>query len=249
MTTATVSLPRIGVPRLIAVELRKMVDTRAGFWLLLAIQLISAAVVTGLLVAGRQDEQDFADFFTVSLWVTSVLLPVLGILAVTSEWSQRTGLTTFALVPRRQRVIVAKLVAAAGLTLASVAVCVMLAAAGNVISGGSWALGLDGVGRGVLWALLAMSMGFGFGLAFMNSALAITLYFILPTAWTVLADGIQALAKPAEWLDMDRAGEPLLDSSLAMTGTDWAQIATAVGLWGGLFLVAGAWRLRRTELK
>ena len=44
--------------------------------------------------------------------IMSLILPVLGILLVTSEWSQRTGLTTFALVPQRERVIVAKLIGA-----------------------------------------------------------------------------------------------------------------------------------------
>jgi ABC-2 type transport system permease protein len=249
MTTATVSLPRIGVPRLIGVELRKMVDTRAGLWLLVAIQLLAATAVVGLLVAGKQNEKDLADFLLVTLWVTTLLLPVLGILAVTSEWTQRTGLTTFALVPQRQRVIVAKFVAAASLTLVSVAVCLLLATVANVISGGSWALGLDGIGRGVLFALLTMSMGFGFGLTFMNSALAITLYFVAPTIVLVLGDAIDALAKPVQWLDMNRAGEPLLNSSAAMTGTDWAQIGTAAALWVGVFAVAGAVRLRQTELK
>ena len=40
----------------------------------------------------------------------SLLLPVMGILLVTSEWSQRTDMTTFALEPHRSRVIMAKLV-------------------------------------------------------------------------------------------------------------------------------------------
>jgi ABC-2 type transport system permease protein len=249
MTTAAVTFPRIAFPRLSAVELRKMVDTRAGVWLLLVIQLVAVAAVSALLVAGNAEEQDFADFFTVSLWVTGVLLPVLGILAVTSEWSQRTGLTTFALVPQRERVIGAKLVAAAILTLVSVAVCLLVATLGNLVSGGSWSFGLDGAGRGALYGLLAMAGGFALGLTFLNSALAITLYFTVPTAWTALGDGISALAQPAEWLDMDRAAAPLLDATEAMTGTDWAQIATASALWVGLFLVVGLWRLRRTELK
>jgi ABC-2 type transport system permease protein len=36
------------------------------------------------------------------------LLPVLGILSVTGEWRHRTALTTFALEPRRLRVLAAK---------------------------------------------------------------------------------------------------------------------------------------------
>ena len=34
----------------------------------------------------------------------AVILPMIAILSVTSEWSQRSGLTTFTLVPHRGRV-------------------------------------------------------------------------------------------------------------------------------------------------
>ena len=42
----------------------------------------------------------------------TVILPIIAILSVTSEWSQRTGLTTFTLVPHRGRVMLAKALAA-----------------------------------------------------------------------------------------------------------------------------------------
>ena len=41
------------------------------------------------------------------------LLPVVGILLVSSEWSQRTAQVSFTLVPRRPRVIAAKMLAGA----------------------------------------------------------------------------------------------------------------------------------------
>ena len=34
-----------------------------------------------------------------------------------------------------------------------------------------------------------------------------------------------------------------------MTGTDWAQLGTAAGVWVGVVLVIGLIRLMRTELK
>jgi ABC-2 type transport system permease protein len=102
--------PTLG--RLVAVELRKMIDTRAGFWLLVSNALIAVASVVVRLIWSPAEEQTLAHFFSATVEATSVLLPVLGILAVTSEWSQRTALTTFTLVPRRERVIAAKLVRA-----------------------------------------------------------------------------------------------------------------------------------------
>jgi hypothetical protein len=68
-----------------------------------------------------------------------ILLPILGILSVTSEWSQRTTLLTFALVPRRERVTAAKALAACLLGALGLVVCLAAAAVGNLIVDGSWA--------------------------------------------------------------------------------------------------------------
>jgi ABC-2 type transport system permease protein len=244
---ADTTYPRAGLPRLARIELRKMADTRAGFWLLLVVALIGAAIVTITLLAGEAQDQDLHSLFQGALWTTSILLPVLGILAVTSEWTQRTGLTTFALVPERERVVAAKVMAAVMLGVAAVVAALIAAAAGNLLAGGSWDLPLWLLGQGTLFEVVAMLGGVAFGLAFMNSALAIVLYYLLPTVWTILGETIHALDKPANWLDMSRTLEPVLDGRL--TGTEWAQLGTSLGVWIGLVLLIGLWRLRRTELK
>jgi len=241
------SYPRAGLPRLSGVELRKMADTRAGFWLLLVVSLLGAAIVTITLIAGNAEDQDLHSLFQGAIWVVSILLPVVGILAVTGEWTQRTGLTTFALVPERERVIAAKVVAAVALALGATFACLVAAAAGNLVAGGSWDLPLWLLGQGALFEIIGMLLGVAFGLVFMNSALAIVLYFLLPTAWTILGETIHALDKPADWLDMSRTMEGLVDGG--MNGTDWAQLGTSVGLWVGVVLLIGLWRLRRIELK
>src|SRR3712207_8360666 len=41
----------------------------------------------------------------------TVILPIIAVLSVTSEWSQRSGLATFTLVPHRGRVLLAKAMA------------------------------------------------------------------------------------------------------------------------------------------
>ena len=71
MTTTTLVAPirentagvhaRPGLGRLVAVELRKMVDTRAGFWLQVAmVALTVVVVVLRLLVGDRADHLDNA---------------------------------------------------------------------------------------------------------------------------------------------------------------------------------------------
>jgi ABC-2 type transport system permease protein len=50
MTAVAQPLPRAGLPRLSRIELRKMADTRAGFWLLLMVELLAIAIVTITLI-------------------------------------------------------------------------------------------------------------------------------------------------------------------------------------------------------
>ena len=102
-TTTGVGAGRSGIPlsRLIRVEMRKLVDTRAGFWLIASIGLITLAVMIGLLAGNRNKPENlsFGEIFGLMNIPTAIILPVMAILLVTGEWSQRTALTTFAMEP------------------------------------------------------------------------------------------------------------------------------------------------------
>ena len=163
---------------------------------------------------GEDSEQTFSAVLSSAVQVISIVLPVVGILLVTSEWSQRTGLSTFALVPQRERIIVAKTIGATILTLLAVVACLVVAAIGNAIAGGDWDLGLGELGRYTLFELITMLGGVAFGLAFMNSALAIVMYFVIPIGWSILGESISALDKPADWLDLGRPMTTLADSTV-----------------------------------
>jgi ABC-2 type transport system permease protein len=238
--------------RLTAVELRKMADTRAGIWLLAIVALLSAALVTIVLIWGEPAEMTLSGLFLPTLLPMSVLLPVLGILSVTSEWGQRTTLTTFALVPRRLRIAAAKLLACVALAVASVAVSLAFSAVGNVIGAavadgdGSWRITATTLGHAVLYQVIGMVMGIAFGMLLMNSALSIVLFFLLPTAWAVLGTMIGALQKPAEWLELGQTMDPLVSGG--MTGAGWARLATSVAVWVLVPLAAGLVRLHRREV-
>jgi ABC-2 type transport system permease protein len=250
MTAPAATLSRPGLGRLSAVELRKSADTRAGFWLLVVLVLLAIAVVVLQAVFAEDDiDRTFTSLLSSAIQVVSIILPVLGILLVTSEWSQRTGLSTFALVPQRERIVFAKVFGATVLTVFAVVACVLVAAVGNLFAGGDWELGLGYLGRLGLFELIGMLGGVAFGLAFMNSALAIVMYFVIPIGWSILGETIAALDKPADWLDLSRPISILADSTATMTGTNWAQLGTATAVWVGLVFVIGLIRLRRTELK
>ena len=104
--------------RLVKVELRKSYDTRAGRWLLGVTSTLAAAfMVLALIVVLAQDGKiKLNDFVGIANFISGFLLPVLGIMLVTSEWTQRTAMVTFTLEAKRGRVVAAKL--AAGILLA-----------------------------------------------------------------------------------------------------------------------------------
>ena len=245
MTAAAITAPRMH--RLTSVELRKMTDTRAGFWLLLLVVLSALAVVTLILAVGKPDDQTFDSMFGACVGIVSVLLPIVGLLVVTSEWSQRTALTTFTLVPERSRVIVAKLLAGCALALAAVVLCLALAAAGNVIGGGSWDFQLSHLYQGVIYELFGMLSALALGLVIMRSAGAIVTYFVLPTVVGIVVEVVTALHGPAKWFDPNKSTAPLTDGTVH--GAGWAHVAVTVGIWVVVPLVAGLLRLRRHELK
>ncbi|MFG2060395.1 ABC transporter permease [Micromonospora sp. NPDC048871] len=237
--------------RLTGVELRKLVDTRAGRWLLIAIGLVAAVIITLQLAYAPDDQQTFASFFGTSLFPVGVLLPVLGILSITTEWSQRTALTTFALVPRRERVIIAKLVAVLLAALASVLVCLAVAAVATLVAeatGGAGIWRLDGmllVHALVLQVSTAL-IGVAFGLLLLHTPLAIVAYLVLPIAWSILGALVQPLYRAGEWLDTNRTMEPLFTPE--MTGGQWQRLVVSLLLWLVVPLVAGLVRTMRQEV-
>jgi ABC-type transport system involved in multi-copper enzyme maturation permease subunit len=241
--------PRQPLSRLAYVELRKAVDTRAGMWLLIVTALAAVGLVAITVTAGKAQDATWADLFSGTQWVVSLLVPVIGILLVTSEWSQRTALTTFSLVPDRRRTILAKVLAATVLALAVVLVCIVLSAIGAAVGSAAdpWNLRLADVGTGALYQVTSMIIGLAFGLVLMSSPLAIVVYFVLPTVWSILGEAIHALQSVAEWLDLSQAMEPLVEGGVS--ATEWAKAATALALWLGVPLVLGLIRLSRHEVK
>lgn len=247
--------PTTGVPfgRLVHVELRKQLDTRAGRWLLVAIGLVVGAIVTIMLFVGG-GAHGFEGYFGATSLPLMLLVPIVGILAATAEWSQRTGLTTFALEPRRHRVVLAKVVASLGAAAASFVTALALAAVANLVAvqvrgaDSPWSLS-----AGMLWGValvlvLSLAQGVGFGLSLLNTPAAIVAYLVLPTAWSIVSGLVSQMRTVGEWLDIGAATEPLLEGA-AMQARDWAQVGTSSLLWVVLPLAIGLWRVRRSEVK
>jgi ABC-type transport system involved in multi-copper enzyme maturation permease subunit len=251
--------PEIPFGRLVSVEVRKMVDTRAGRWLLISTGLVTALVlVIQLWVVLAQDlAVTFSDFMIGMNTPMGIFLPVLGIMAVTQEFGQRTALTTFTQVPSRLTVYAAKFVATLGLAVIAVVVGLALASLANVLYGAlsgsdvTWGIGAGDVGRYFLLHALGLATGFAFGTLFLNTAVAIVLYFvysfILPGIISIGAELVGWIKDLQPWVDFNFAQQPLVDGN--PSGAEWAHLVVSGLLWLVLPLVVGMWRVLRAEIK
>lgn len=238
---------RIPFARLVGVEVRKMVDTRAGMWMLITMAAISFVVCGVLIAVGEGDDISMATFLGFITMPMLVLLPIMGIMSATQEWSQRTGLATFTLVPRRGRVLSAKVVASLVLALGLLVVAALAAALSTLVSGGDFALeGLSVPGL-VLTALIFTLQGVAFGAALLNTPLAIVTSLALPTVWTMLTSMSERMSEIAQWLDLYIVTGPLVEGT--MTGSDWGHLATGGLAWVGVPLAIGTYRVLTREIK
>jgi hypothetical protein len=235
-------------PRLVGVELRKMFDTRSGFWLMASI-VITAVVATGAVILFAPDDQiRYGVFASAFGYPMTVILPIVAILSVTSEWSQRSGLSTFTLVPRRGRVIAAKAVTAVLVGAVAVPLAFGIGAVGNVIGAALvgadqvWDISFPHALSIVLANVLGVLMGFTLGVIIRSSAGAIVAYFVyalvLPTLAGLLAATQQWFRDAQPWVDFYYAHTTLyaeLPSAeqwwqLAVSGTIWLAMPLAIGI-------------------
>ena len=241
----------------VGVELRKAFDTRSGFWLLAAIAA-AGVIATGAVLAFAHDSDLTYDNFAGAIGVPmTILLPVVAILAVTGEWSQRAGLTTFTLVPHRGRVIRAKYVVTLTIGVASMALALAVGAVGNIVATGikgidtTWDLSPTSILYIVGADLIGMTIGFMLGVLTRNSAGAIVAYFsywfVIPTLSMVLATNQSWFEKAQPWVDFNFDQGKLYDGGF--TATDWSQLAVTGTFWLVLPLAFGLWRVMRAEVK
>jgi ABC-2 type transport system permease protein len=239
------------------VELRKAFDTRSGFWLMVSI-VAAGVLATGAVLAFASNRDLTYDSFAGAIGVPmTILLPVVAILSVTGEWSQRAGLTTFTLVPHRGRVIRAKLAVTIAIGIASMALAFAVGALGNVV--GSGLKGVDTVWNlsptAILYIvgadLIGMLVGFMLGVLTRNSAGAIVGYFsywfVVPTLSMVLAANQTWFEKAQPWVDFNFNQGNLYDGGFS--AQQWLQLAVTGTAWLFLPLAFGLWRVMRAEVK
>lgn len=243
--------------RILGVELTKMFNTRAGFWLMMSIAA-TALIATVCVIVFAPNSALTYDSFGAAIGIPmTVLLPIMAILSVTSEYTQRSGLTTFTLIPHRGRVIRAKMVVAMALGAVSILVALAIGALGNIV--GSNIAGVDTVWdisgeqiRNLLIAnVLNLLIGFTLGVLIRNSPGAIVGFFVysfvLPTLSMVLGSFQDWWVDARVWLDFNWAQGELYDGG--MSSADWAHLGVAGLIWLVVPLAVGLVMVMRSEVK
>jgi ABC-2 type transport system permease protein len=249
---------RIPLTRIVGVELRKSFDTRSGSWLLASIG-IAAVVTTGAVIAwAPESEFSYGQFTLATGFPMSVILPIIAVLSITGEWSQRSGLATFTLVPRRGRVLLGKAIGAAIVAAAATVVTFAVGAVGNVVGSAMtgtpavWDLDAADVGRFALGIMLMVFVGFGIGALIRNSPGAIVAYmiyaFVAPGLLAFLSFNQTWFRDARPWVDFKHNQDALLQGG-SLTGEQWTQLAVTSVVWVALPLFVAVVRVLRTEVK
>ncbi len=246
---------RAAFARLVAVELRKAVDTRSARWLLAVVLLLPVAGCAVAIGTAGAPGIGFTDLFSLCALLASILLPVVAILTVTAEFTTRSITTSALLEPRRVRLGLAKVAAVTVLATAVSAALVGVAAAMTAVGaavgatgGAPWAVEPAAVlGTAAHLVLLAL-VGVALGLLLTSSALAVVCWFVAPTALSLTAGLVESLAGPLGWVDT--ATFTALDGlgAVPVTGEQWAKMAVTTAVWVVLPGAAGLVRLSRREL-
>ena len=255
--TSRVAPAPVPLTRLTGVELRKSFDTRSGRWLLASLGL-AAVLTTGAIIAWAPAEQLTYSQFTLAIGVPmTVILPIIAVLSVTSEWSQRSGLATFTLVPHRGRVLLAKAIAAVLVTLPATAAAFGVGALGNLTGAGLagvpvvWDQTAADVAYFALGQTLLLLVGFVLGALIRNSAGAIVAYmiygFVAPGLLAFLAFNQAWFADARPWLDPKYNQDALVSGNL--TGDQWSHLAVTTVVWLVLPMVVAVVNVLRSEVK
>jgi ABC-type transport system involved in multi-copper enzyme maturation permease subunit len=250
-------ITRIPLSRVVRVELRKMFDTRAGFWLIASIGITGfLATIATIAFAPDQDLTYYTFAKAIGLPIT-VILPMVSLLSITSEWSQRAGLTTFTYVSSRHRVVWAKTLSSVIVAVASMVFAFAIGAVGTVvgstIAGTSmvWDVSVGHAATIVLGNLVSLLTGTMIGMLLRSSAGGLVAYFVatllLPNLSGLLAASQDWFRHLQPWVDLNFAQSFLFEGM--HTGAQWEHVATTVALWIVLPGIFGLRRVMRSEVK
>jgi ABC-type transport system involved in multi-copper enzyme maturation permease subunit len=248
---------QIPLGRVVRVELRKMFDTRSGFWLIASIGITGLIATIATVAFAPDKDLTYYNFAKAVGFPITVILPMVALLAITGEWSQRSGLTSFTLVPHRNRIVAAKVISSVAVAVASMlfafTVGALGAIVGTAIAGTDmvWDVSLAEGFNIVLGSLISQLTGTMLGMLMRSSAAALVAYFVyaflLPTVSGLLAASQERFRELQPWVDLNFAQSALFEGTL--TGTQWAHVAVTATVWLVLPALLGLRLVMRSEVK
>jgi len=233
--------------RLVRVEWAKATDTRAARWLLALVALSTAGIMLVPVLAPTTFDQTYASYLRVAAFGLTILLPVVAILMLTGEWSQRSVITTFTQEPRRIRVLSAKLAVSVLLSGGAAVLGGVVTAAGLGLAAASGRtlqanLTVGAITGYLLFVVLNVLAGVALAALLQNSAAAIAACFALPAAFALLGT---ASTLVSDWIDTSKPWNWVLESN-------WAghvpQISVSIVFWVAVPLAAGVVRTIRRDV-
>ena len=259
LTGSRSAIKPLSFSRVLAYEFRKSVSTRASRWTLAAAiagTIATAAILyLSLLLTDFDTTQHFTwiqlansttDSFMGIAQISMILFSLFLILMVTTDWTNRSIMTTYTLTPRRGWVLSAQLIVALTYALALWVLCLGL---GTLVAGLlsplenvniSWSVTAWDVFGPLLSNLGLAISAFLLGIAVMNGSAAIIMWMMVPAFLNTLLNFNGVISDIAQWLNLKVA----LNAAVADPGAavSWGRTATSVVLWLGVPAVIGTWR-------
>ncbi|QBX55346.1 ABC transporter permease [Nocardioides seonyuensis] len=263
-TTATlvrdvqaVRVAPVPLGRVVRVELRKMFDTRSGFWLMASIVIFALLTMIGVVLFAPDEDLTFYTFAKALGFPMTLVLPMIAALSITGEWSQRTGLSTFTMVPDRSRVLLAKTISSVVVGVVAMFFALAVGVVGNLVGtaiAGTdlvWDVSAVEVFNIVLGSLLCLLTGTMLGMVFRSSAGALVAYLVLALVLPAIA-GILSASEPGfvdiqPWVDANWARSFLFEGT--PSAEQWAQIGVTTSFWLVLPALLGLRLVLRSEVK
>jgi ABC-2 type transport system permease protein len=247
----------VPLARVVRVELRKMFNTRSGFWLMASIVITALVTMVGTVLFAPDDALTYYTFAKAIGFPMTIVLPMIAILSITGEWSQRTGLTTFTLVPHRRRVLLAKAISSIVVGVAAMLFALAVGVVGNVVGtaiAGTdlvWDVSAAEVANIVLGSLLCLLTGTMLGMLIRSSAGALVTYFVMALVFPTIAGILSASEKGFRdiqpWVDANWARSFLFEGT--PTAEQWAQVGVTTAVWLVLPALLGLRLVMRSEVK
>ncbi len=247
MTAPALTHPGISPLLRLRVELRRLTNTRFSQGLLLGVGLFSIAVVWFYATTIAKPGASMYEYMVVGGQFIGFAVQIIAVLAMSADWRHRTALTTYALDPKRTRVLLSRLAALWLLGIAFTALAAAMGAVAGALAGATFA-GASDVVSACFWlavhVTISVLIGAALGAAFQSVAPALVIALIGPQMVPSIIAFLSEEA--ARWTDY------LNPLTAAITGREFtgevAPFAASLVLWILLPLAIGIWRNLRQDV-